>query len=555
MNSTIPNYAQPCLAADNANSAVYLVGVPAATVGRLEINYVSVANINSPSVSTLGYRVDTESWASGAPKACFTYPSEHQANTGIKVVQFTENRSYMSTIRPDGTIGAATRFLGTAYTSPKPFTLSGSFAAFDVFSVFTNTTSAWSSSRWMALRLSFTEGVPSYREDDLTNYPTMEPLVAVGTYSSVSGNLSKGYSIVFDTAGKGQAFPALGNIDASLNSTMRALTLDAPTNVNMNGITLTKDAIPVTMASTGYILDKAPDGSTVVYSITPEESATLKRVTSTGGTPPFSASMAATALNKQIVIYIPSIEGAPTFNSFDTTTGSWNDSGLITAGGSNSATSAIPLDAIIGGAVGGLMVIALAMFVVIRYRRRRSQQKPTLGLDTDASQESNGGPQFDGNDQARFPLYQLNQQIYYQQQPNQEAYLHSPFLQQQQQQLLTQEFYFHSPYQPPIIQDPSYPDQTAMASSYELYQPTIPPMSTHVAIVDPAGNPHVSLTYDNLSTYKQPVDSQSLSATRPHNSLQVKPQSSSPQYIPPDQDKQGSSGRSPQLISRTLIPA
>ncbi|KAF8930527.1 hypothetical protein BGZ47_000500 [Haplosporangium gracile] len=79
MSSSIPNYPQACLTADNAISAVYLIDVPVTSAGGLEVNYVGDANINSSTTSALGYRVSPEAWDSGAPKTCFSYLSDTQA--------------------------------------------------------------------------------------------------------------------------------------------------------------------------------------------------------------------------------------------------------------------------------------------------------------------------------------------------------------------------------------------------------------------------------------------------------------------------------------------
>ncbi|KAF9150666.1 hypothetical protein BG015_007512 [Linnemannia schmuckeri] len=111
------------------------------------------------------------------------------------------------------------------------------------------------------------------------------------------------------------------------------IVLSAPTNVQMNSIKLTEEAVPVTMTITGYILDKAADGSTVVYSITPVTSTSLQRVDVKGGSPSFSKSYAATALNKQIITYSPSVSGNSTFNSFETATQTWSGAGLMNNGG------------------------------------------------------------------------------------------------------------------------------------------------------------------------------------------------------------------------------
>ncbi|KAF9127924.1 hypothetical protein BGW39_005474 [Mortierella sp. 14UC] len=554
MSSTIPNYTQSCLAADNTNSAVYLVGVPASSVGRLEVNYISVANINAPSASSLGYRFDTEAWASGAPKACFTYPSDTQANSGIKAIQFNENRSYMSTIRPDGTIGNATLFYGIAYNSRRLFALSGTFRDFDMFNVFTNNTSPLTSSRWMGMRLSFTEGVPSYREEVLGNYPTASPLVAVGTYSSFSGNYSKGYSVVFDTAGRGQVFPALGSSVATPTTEEKALALGSPVDVDMSGITLTADAIPVTLASTGFILDKAPDGSTIIYSINPDESATLRRVTSTSGSPPFNAAMAIAALNKQIITYTSSIEGSPKFHSFDTTTGSWAGLGLIASGNTN-AGSSLPMGVVLGSAIGAAMLVVLAVFLILRHRRLRQIQKKST-IAASVGQQDDNTDQFDNaKEQAKFPLYQIQRQ----QQPDQ----HQLYQQQQQQKLpdqdlfsrqlfLQEQLYYQLPtsYQPQSIQE-TYP------GSPSIFVPPPPPVNVNAVVSYEPYQQHVSVVPDHLvshaveyvnndnpSTYKQLVAIEDPPVTTAI--LHTKPQTLSPQYVPPEQ---GIIGRSPQLFS------
>lgn len=130
----------------------------------------------------------------------------------------------------------------------------------------------------------------------------------------------------------------------------------------------------------------------MIYAITPGTASSLHRVDIKGGSPPFSKSYAATALNKQIITYTPSVSGNPTFNSFDTTAQTWSGPGLMNnggggGGGGNPTTpesSGTPIGAIIGGAVGGLVVIALAIFFCVRHRRRsqQQQQKPTAPATT-----------------------------------------------------------------------------------------------------------------------------------------------------------------------------
>lgn len=61
---------------------------------------------------------------------------------------------------------------------------------------------------------------------------------------------------MFDTTGQGQAYPALGNAAPLLGPQDHILSLGFPYSVNLNGVALTMDAVPVTMANIGYILDK-----------------------------------------------------------------------------------------------------------------------------------------------------------------------------------------------------------------------------------------------------------------------------------------------------------
>lgn len=85
---------------------------------------------------------------------------------------------------------------------------------------------------------------------------TDDAMLVVGTYGSYSGNTSQGYTIVFDKSSRGQIFPATGNLLASPTNFVPAVALGMPTVVNMNGITLSPNAITITMGSVAYILDK-----------------------------------------------------------------------------------------------------------------------------------------------------------------------------------------------------------------------------------------------------------------------------------------------------------
>ncbi|KAG0275045.1 hypothetical protein BGZ95_009243 [Linnemannia exigua] len=401
--TTIPNYPHPCLAADENNSAVYLVGVNPAVQGRLEVNYVSMVNINTLTSSPVGSQVNTNQWSSGAPKACFIYPAKIYANSPLSVFQFGNHVSYSTTITPNGTILKGDGFVDNSFLSPKLFALSGSVGSFEWFLAMTNETG----NPWAGIRLNFTDPSNDILDMELINYPTTAPLVAVGTYSTDTNPPSKGYSVVFDKYGQGQIFSASGSMVANMTNDANVLVLSAGVNVQMNSIILSDQAVPVTMVGTGYILDKAQDGSTIVYSITPERSSALQRIEVKGGSPPFSSAFAATAMNKQIITYAPSTSGSPTFNSFDTTTRTWGGPGLMSNGGGGGGgtnptsdptpeSSKTPVAAVIGGVAAALAGIALVVFLFIRQRRKSQQQhkrteNPESVHHTDSTDKASGG--------------------------------------------------------------------------------------------------------------------------------------------------------------------
>ncbi|KAG0305607.1 hypothetical protein BGZ98_003859 [Dissophora globulifera] len=391
MNVTIPNFPQACLASDDANSAVYLVGVQGASLGRLEAYRVSVSNIDSPQASYVGQQISTDSWTSNSEKACFSYPKAGQANSSIIVFQFGLKTSYVTVIEPDGTIEPSSYPPGASFMSSRLFAFAGSLGSFDMFTVFTNFTIAEHSSPWEGFRLNLTNYVQSNQLYSLPYYPTSTPLLAVGTILPSSLGLSQGFSVVFDTQGQGLAYPVEASSAPAITGYESVMVLGSPLNVNMNSISLTKDAIPITMTSTGYILDKASDGSTVIYSITPNELPRLQRVSNNNtGAPVFSEAMAATALNKQIVTYSPSINGTPTFNSFDTVTGKWSGRGLVNfSGPAPSLPLKTSVGAIVGGVLGGLVVGAFVVFFGIRYSRRGYRTAGSVSNLLQSSDESN----------------------------------------------------------------------------------------------------------------------------------------------------------------------
>ncbi|KAF9910586.1 hypothetical protein EC991_006145 [Linnemannia zychae] len=385
---SVPVYPRPCLASDEDNNAIYLLGVSPTGIGKMESSYISLANPISPSVRTLGSQVDIDSWATNAPKACFTYPSDVHPNSPIMLVQYGAFKTYMSIMTADGQFTQATYFDGTAFMSPRQFSMVGDSGDFAWFVSQTNRTDPVTKSNWFGVRLNFTTGLGSLIDPDIGTFPTSTPLVTVGTYGTTPTTAWQGSNIVFDTQGGGLVYPSQGLLQAS----GKVITLSAAKSVAMNGISLTADSIPVTMELTGYILDKAADGSTAIYSITPTQSNTLNRVTRTGGAPPFNPSMVAVAMNKLIVTYSMVNASTAYFNTFDTATNTWAGLGLVgTPGGAqgsgDGSSKSTPIGAIVGGVVGGLVVIALVAFLFIRNRRQKR-----AGKDVEGDSSNKSGP-------------------------------------------------------------------------------------------------------------------------------------------------------------------
>ncbi|KAF8935763.1 hypothetical protein EDD21DRAFT_364745 [Dissophora ornata] len=390
MSSPVPVYQNVCIAPTLSGSAIWLVGVPVANEGRLEAYSISLTNINSPTATLVANQSNPLYWSSQAQKACFNFPGNSaNPNSPVMMQQFGTN-SYLTNIYPNGTIDFPSNFQGVGFVSPKVYSLSGAVGPVNWFTAVANVSSLTTNSPWTGLRMNGTEETESDRDFIISLYPTSNPLLSVGTYIPTSNTPAQGYHIVFDTIGGGVIYTALDSAAPIITSQDRILSLSSPQNVDMGGFTLTSNAVPITMASVAYILDQAPDGSTVMYTINPSQTAKLQRVSVQGNVPSFSASLAATTLNSQIVIYTAGTTAA-IFNAFDTVAGSWSGSGLVTpyvypttsssssgssqtspSSSSKDSSSKAPIGAIIGGVVGGLVVIALVAFLFIRHRRRNN---------------------------------------------------------------------------------------------------------------------------------------------------------------------------------------
>ncbi|KAF9142780.1 hypothetical protein BG015_000664 [Linnemannia schmuckeri] len=393
MSSGIPVYNQACLATDSSSTvpSFYLVG--STSPGSLEINYIN--NPDSTTYTRVSSQDDQSAWTPNAAKLCYIYPFSTSVNPGINIIQFGSGSTYIALAQTNNIVSGATYFQNIDFMSPKLFSWSGKFQGFNMFTIVTNDTDTVTGrpGSWAGLRLNFRENGPSLLDYDIIYQPIApwDALLSVGTYGEYAGSTAPGFTIVFDSSNRGQIFSTEGSLLADRNNTVPAVALGTPVSVNMNGISLTESAIPVTMGNTAYILDKASNGTTVVYSINPGASSTLNRVYKTGDSLPFANNMAASALNNQILTYSVT-KNVAYFNVFDLSSGSWSGSGLVSGPAEDappSSKSSTPVGAIVGGAVGGLLVIVFALFFVV-HRRRQGAPK-----SDNAAELAQTGPEAD----------------------------------------------------------------------------------------------------------------------------------------------------------------
>ncbi|KAF9967629.1 hypothetical protein BGZ70_008841 [Mortierella alpina] len=389
MTSAVPSYSYACIAPDRSGTSVYLVGVPVASEGRLEAYTVDLSNIDYPTATFLSNQTSAYYWSSAAPKACLPYAgSEDPANSPVMVMQFSP-KSYFTNIYPNRTIDFPANFQSVGFLSPKLFSWTGAVGPLNWATTVANTSSPTTNSAWTGIRLNATSIVDSNRDFVISTYPVSNPLLSIGTYAAASDTPAQGYNVVFDNSGGGVIYTVVSS--DSLLLTDRIVSLSSPQPVDMGGIKLTTNAITATMNSVGYILDKATDGSTVMYSISPGKSNKLQRVAVPGNVPTFFSNIVATAMGAKVIVYGSSVSGAPSFNSFDTVSGSWSGPGLVkpasytppdssSGNGSGSDSSKTPIGAIIGGVVGGLVVLALVAFLYIRHRRKTTHAGPAAAV-------------------------------------------------------------------------------------------------------------------------------------------------------------------------------
>ncbi|KAG0023551.1 hypothetical protein BGZ81_008074 [Podila clonocystis] len=495
--TSVPVYPTGCIAPDASSSgaAVLLVGVPANQEGRLEVYSVKLGDLSAPTATFVGNHTNEMYWSVRGQRLCLPYPgAPASGNTPILVQQFYPATSYFTNVYPNGRVEEASYFQLLGFTSPKNYALTGGVGTMNWITALGNMTSPITSSPWAGLLMNGTQGSGSTRDFMIGMYPTATPLVSVGIYALQGNAPGQGYVAVFDSKG-GTIYNVADSFDITFPSHLT--TLATPTPVSMNNITLTSNAFSQSGADIGYIFDKAPDGSTVLYSINPSKSPRLQYVTVAGNVPQFSAAMISTMWGAKIVTYTSSTS-AGIFNAFDIGSGTWSGPGLVKPSFTPPPTtpddpskvepsdgSKTPIGVIVGGVVGALAVIALVAFFVIRNRRRRgAKEDPVINAGyQDENKSSNP---------AAAPLMQQNytlqqQQQQQQQQPPSHYQQTEPFNQVQQQQQFNPQFQ-----QQPFHEPPQFAQQINANPAF-VSQPVPLPVQTSTPIIF---QPHTKEPYN-----------------------------------------------------------
>ncbi|KAF9550561.1 hypothetical protein EC957_000235 [Mortierella hygrophila] len=405
----VPTYDFPCLVQSATAKTFYLIG--SVQDGRLDFNSVDLTDINNPSSQPITFNAD-DHWSATAAKLCFNYAGVDSAGVAVPL------RTHIQQFSPQKTfdVNALTSGNSVTFQNSTHGERTVSFPSIKQFAIVGRTGSTLYGSgetttlggSWIGLAVNSPAADIAWKMSGSPLYDYLNGVsLVVGTFNTEPTPPVNGNIIAFGADGtSGQIFTTTGLNDNTI------LVTD-PQSIQMGNITLSKDAIPVHMDTTAFILDKAKnDGSVTIYTITPgtPTALTLIRVAPSSSVPLFTNSMVGSATASQIVIYSLQ-KGNPVFNSFDRTTLIWSGPGLTPQslptpgdgnGGNNdggagtdsgNGSSGTSNAAVIGGAVAGVLILALiaAFFIVRRKRQRRGRGRISQKHHLAGGQGQGGG--------------------------------------------------------------------------------------------------------------------------------------------------------------------
>ncbi|KAF9164477.1 hypothetical protein DFQ26_001411 [Actinomortierella ambigua] len=372
-------YRYPCVVQDPLDpTCVFVLGVNGSAGTTLELTRVDISNINNPVPRRLNSETDATVWSSTADRACDIHPRDTwiQGVPTFYLRQFG-GRSYMTNFLGNGSFTQSFS-MNPPLLSSKLYSAVGAYGDHKWVTTVATAADSVTGSPWSGLDIfRNATGTWIYGSFQIQQYPPADARLSVGTFSTATNMPVFGYVTVFDSTGSnGQVFPTTSSFQTEESSTsLQALA--APMNVDMDGITLSADAISTTMGSTGYIVDKAADGSAVLYSISPDARSTpkLTRVAVSGNVPPFMVGRTSTVLDSNKLLLFGGLQnGTPTtvFHCFDSSTRTWSGPNLVKPSipPPPPPTPSPNIGAIIGGVAAAVIVLGLALFFIIRRYRR-----------------------------------------------------------------------------------------------------------------------------------------------------------------------------------------
>ncbi|KAF9131378.1 hypothetical protein BGW39_001886, partial [Mortierella sp. 14UC] len=215
------------------------MGIPGPLGGHLQVFSVALNAPDTLVATPVGKEQVATTWAVDAKLACFSYGAitSLQYNS-ILLVQVGKTQTHVANLHSSGVFDYPVPIPEATMKSTRLLTQVGAFSTFAWFTGFTTN----ADTPWKGLR---------FLSSNVSAYITETAFLAVGAYDLSTKSPTQGYSIIFDTASSGAAYPATGTGD-----THEAVSLSTPVTLDMQGITLSPKAIPLTMGSVAYILDE-----------------------------------------------------------------------------------------------------------------------------------------------------------------------------------------------------------------------------------------------------------------------------------------------------------
>ncbi|KAF9974287.1 hypothetical protein BGZ73_002303 [Actinomortierella ambigua] len=409
----VPAYTNPCVVADLCTPmSVFVMGVSDTTPGRLEIYRVSLADLRMPKATLLSQHTDTKLWDARAEKFCDAFDSDDYVDFRKRPSVFLQQfggedpasslrLSSTALVLPNGTV-AASWTNDLPKVSARLFSPTGAMAGHKWYTCTAPTRDPSTQSVWRSEHRTNDLTTNGRIESLLSTYPVDDALLSVGTFNTAFATPALGHLIVFDRSG------AVGHVyttssTPSLGTNVSMQTLLNPLPVDMRGAALTQDAYPITMGDTGYIMDKTPSNTTILYSIRPSSgSYTLDRVKVKGDVPPFLPGRVATTRGTQIILFGGLLNGhmpVANFAIYDTITDAWSGLDLVkppppptgtspvgnhlgpTSKDGNAGGEHLNLSAIAGGVAGGVVVVSVVIGFLLYRRHTQKRRRDTNESD------------------------------------------------------------------------------------------------------------------------------------------------------------------------------